>query len=74
MALNDLKPLQRRWLSDIGKTETGKLAFHLSHLADRNALQALLDAELVKIETVFESGLFLTAITDAGRAALMEAA
>lgn len=68
--ITKLKPLQRRWLSDIGKTETGKLAFHLNHTADRNALQALLDGGLIKIETAFEGGLFLTAITDAGRAAL----
>ena len=65
-----MKPLQRKWLASIGKTETGKLAMHVNSKADGNALQALLDAKLIRIETAFEGGLFLTEITDAGRAAL----
>lgn len=65
-----MKPLQKKWLSDIGRTETGKLAMHVNSTADGNALQALLDAKLIKIETAFDGGLFLTVITDAGRSAL----
>lgn len=65
-----LKPLQRRWLSEIGGTEIGKLAFHVNHCRDRNALQALLDAEAIAIDTAFEGGLFLVSITDKGRALL----
>ncbi len=65
-----MKPLQKRWLSQIGATETGKLAMHVNSKADGNALQGLLDAKLIKIETAFDGGLFLTSITDAGREAL----
>lgn len=68
----EIKPLQRRWLTDIGKTETGKLAFHVNRAADRNALQSLLDGKLIRIETAFEGDLFLVAITDAGRALIAQ--
>ena len=62
-----LKPLQRRWLKDIGNADGGKLAFHLNHKADQNALQHLLENGMIKIETAFEDGLYLVAITDDGR-------
>lgn len=65
-----MKPLQRKWLADIGNSKDGRLAFHLNRTADRNALQALLDAKLIKILTAFDGDLFLTSITDAGRAEL----
>jgi len=68
--LMKLKPLQQRWLTSIGKSDGGRLAFHASHMADLNALQALLDAKLIKIVTAFENDLWLTEITDAGREAL----
>jgi hypothetical protein len=66
-----MKPLQKRWLRDIGKAENGRLGAHIGgSKRDLNACQGLLDAGLIKIETAFEGGLFLIAITDAGRAAL----
>lgn len=67
-----MKPLARKWLADIGGATDGRLAMHVGRKADGNALQALLDAKLIKIETAFEGGLFLTVITDAGRAALAQ--
>lgn len=68
-----MKPLQKRWLKSIGETETGKLGAHVTHKADLNACQALLDAKLIKIETAFEGGLFLISITEAGRKELAAA-
>lgn len=68
-----MKPLQKRWLRSIGETETGKLGAHVTSKADLNACQALLEAKLIKIETAFEGGLFLIAITEAGREALAAA-
>lgn len=65
-----MKPLQKRWLKSVGATDTGKLGAHVTSRADLNACQALLEAKLVKIETAFEGGLFLIAITEAGREAL----
>lgn len=65
-----MKPLQKRWLKSVGTTDSGKLGAHVTGRADQNACQALLEAKLIKIETAFESGLFLIAITDAGREAL----
>jgi hypothetical protein len=65
-----MKPLQKRWLRQIGETKEGKLGAHVTHRADRNACQALLDAGLITIETAFEGGLFVMAITDAGQSAL----
>lgn len=65
-----LKPLQRRWLSEIGKAETGKLGFHLDGKANENALNALLGAKLIRIETAFEGGLYIASITETGREAL----
>ncbi len=66
-----MKPLQRKWLADVGESENGKLGAHVGgSRRDLNACQALLDAGLIKIETAFEGGLYIIAITDAGRAAL----
>ncbi len=65
-----MKPLQMRWLRQIGEMKEGKLGAHVTHRADQNACQALLDGGLIKIETAFEGGLFVIAITDAGREAL----
>ncbi len=62
-----MKPLQARWLKSIGDAN-GKLGAHIGgSTRDLNACQALLDAGLLRIETAFEGGLFLIAITDAGR-------
>ena len=65
-----LKPLQRKWLSDIGKAENGRLGFHFEGKANENALNTLLGAKLIRIETAFEGGLYLAAITETGREAL----
>ena len=65
-----MKPLAKRWLSEIGSATDGRLAAHVSAKRDQNACQALLDAGLIRIETAFEGGLFVVAITDAGREAL----
>lgn len=69
-----MKPLQRKWLKDVGAADKGRLGAHIGgSKRDLNACQALLDAGLIKIETAFEGGLFLIAITDAGREALAKA-
>lgn len=65
-----MKPLQKKWLRQIGDTKEGRLGAHVTHKADLNACQALLEAGLVKIEMAFEGGLFVIAITDAGREAV----
>ena len=66
-----MKPLQQKWLKAVGETDNGKLGAHIGgSRRDLNACQALLDAKLIRIETAFEGGLFLIAITDAGREAL----
>lgn len=62
-----LKPLQLKWLRDIGKSKDGKLSFHLDHKRDQNALTYLLDHKMIKIDTAFEGGLYLVSITDEGR-------
>lgn len=68
-----MKPLQRKWLLDIASTENGKLGAHIGgSRRDLNACQSLLDDGLIRIETAFEGGLFLIAITEAGRAAAAE--
>lgn len=65
-----MKPLQKKWLRQIGDTKEGRLGAHVTHKADQNACQDLLEAGFIKIETAFEGGLFLIAITDAGREAI----
>jgi len=68
-----VKPLQRKWLLDIAGTENGKLSAHIGDSRrDLNACQSLLDNGFIRIETAFEGGLFLIAITEAGRAAAAE--
>jgi hypothetical protein len=66
-----MKPLQKKWLRQVVDAG-GRLGAHVTHKADLNACQALLDANLIKIETAFEGGLFLIVATDAGREALAQ--